>query len=266
MVERRDQLLSLKLREQNRRRQTRDDDAKASIDRVLEVLGDEIQDIEKQLRTLLKKDRVNARKIEILQSVVGVGDNTTSCLLTFLPELGRLNRGQIAKLVGVAPINRDSGSKSGKRFIGGGRSRVRKVLYMATLVAIVHGPGDPGALCAAESPGQGVQGGDRGVHAKAAEHPQRADQDRQSLGRPDRRRGGGGLERPRSGAFVGAGRRSLARSWRPTAGCDGGAAGVPLWEGLERAFEAPSPRRQPVAAARSSRKPIGVRRFFFGPI
>ena len=52
--------------------------------------------------------------------------------------LGELNRGEVAKLVGVAPINRDSGKKSGKRFIGGGRGQVRRVLYMATLVAIRH--------------------------------------------------------------------------------------------------------------------------------
>jgi len=63
---------------------------------------------------------------------------TISTLIAELPELGKLNRGEVAKLVGVAPINRDSGTKSGKRFIGGGRGQVRRVLYMATLVAIRH--------------------------------------------------------------------------------------------------------------------------------
>ena len=63
-----------------------------------------------------------------------------STVLAELPELGKLNRGEIAKLVGVAPINRDSGKKSGKRFIGGGRGQVRRVLYMATIVAIRHNP------------------------------------------------------------------------------------------------------------------------------
>jgi transposase len=57
-------------------------------------------------------------------------------IVSKLPELGKLNRGQIAKLAGVAPINRDSGSKEGKRFISGGRSYVRRILYMATLSAI----------------------------------------------------------------------------------------------------------------------------------
>ena len=63
-----------------------------------------------------------------------------STVLAELPKIGKLNRGEIAKLVGVAPINRDSGKKSGKRFIGGGRGQVRRVLYMATIVAIRHNP------------------------------------------------------------------------------------------------------------------------------
>ena len=87
---------------------------------------------------MLETDTVNKRTIEILQSVKGIGPVTMSTLVAELPELGELNRGQAAKLVGVAPINRDSGKKSGKRFIGGGRGQVRRVLYMATLVAIRH--------------------------------------------------------------------------------------------------------------------------------
>jgi transposase len=59
-----------------------------------------------------------------------------STVIAELPELGQLNRAEVAKLVGVAPINRDSGKKSGKRFIGGGRGQVRRVLYMSTIVAI----------------------------------------------------------------------------------------------------------------------------------
>ena len=67
-----------------------------------------------------KPDAENQRVIEVLQSVMGVGPVMISTVLAELPELGKLNRGEIAKLVGVAPINRDSGKKSGKRFIGGG--------------------------------------------------------------------------------------------------------------------------------------------------
>ena len=89
---------------------------------------------------MLAKNTVNERKIEILKSVKGVGAVTISILIAELPELGKLNRGEVAKLVGVAPINRDSGTKSGKRFIGGGRGQVRRVLYMATIVTIRHNP------------------------------------------------------------------------------------------------------------------------------
>ena len=77
----------------------------------------------------------NARKVEIMESVKGIGAVTISTLLAELPELGKLNRAEIAKLVGVAPMNNDSGQVSGKRRTFGGRSYVRRVLYMATLVA-----------------------------------------------------------------------------------------------------------------------------------
>jgi transposase len=87
---------------------------------------------------MLERDTANERTIEILQSVKGIGPVTISTFIADLPELGKLNRGEVAKLVGVAPINRDSGKKSGKRFIGGGRGHVRRVLYMATIVAIRH--------------------------------------------------------------------------------------------------------------------------------
>ena len=85
---------------------------------------------------MLALDEANKRKLEILDSVKGVGAVTQSMIISKLPELGKLNRGQIAKLAGVAPINRDSGTKEGKRFISGGRSYVRRILYMATLSAI----------------------------------------------------------------------------------------------------------------------------------
>lgn len=89
---------------------------------------------------MLKADAENQRTIEILSSVKGVGPVTISTLIAELPELGELNRGEVAKLVGVAPLNRDTGKSIGKRFIFGGRGQVRRVLYMATLVAIRHNP------------------------------------------------------------------------------------------------------------------------------
>ena len=138
LVARRNQLLELISQENNRLKQSWDDDAKQSIRDVLEVLKKQLKRINSQLAKMLKEDAKNQRTIEILQSVKGVGPVMISTLIAELPELGRLNRAEVAKLVGVAPINRDSGKKSGKRFIGGGRSQVRRVLYMATIVAIRH--------------------------------------------------------------------------------------------------------------------------------
>ena len=138
LVARRNQLLELVNQENNRLKQTWDNDAKQSIRDVLEVLRKHLKSIDSQLAKMLKEDVENQRTIEILQSVKGVGPVMISTLIAELPELGRLNRAEVAKLVGVAPINRDSGKKSGKRFIAGGRNQVRRVLYMATLVAIRH--------------------------------------------------------------------------------------------------------------------------------
>ena len=140
LVTRRNQLVDLINQENNRLKQSWDEDAKASIRDVLEMLKKQLKSIDSQLTNMLASDTENQRTIEILDSVKGVGPVTISTLLAELPELGTLNRGEVAKLVGVAPINRDSGSKSGKRFIGGGRGQVRRVLYMATVVAVRYNP------------------------------------------------------------------------------------------------------------------------------
>lgn len=78
---------------------------------------------------------LNSRRVEILQLVKGLRPVTVSTFVAELPELGQLNRQEVAKLVGVAPMNNDSGQSSGKRKAAGGRSTVRRTLYMATLVA-----------------------------------------------------------------------------------------------------------------------------------
>ena len=136
LVTRRSQLVDLITQEKNRLKQTWDNDSKASVQKVLDLLGKELKSIDAKLVQMLKSDTKNKRKIEILKSANGIGDVVASVLLGHLPELGRLNRGQIAKLVGVAPMNRDSGNSVGKRFIFGGRANVRAILYMATLVSI----------------------------------------------------------------------------------------------------------------------------------
>src|SRR6187399_899784 len=140
LVTRRNQLLELINQENNRLQQAWDEDAKRSLREVLEMLKKQLKSIDSQLAGLLATDQRNQRTIEILRSVKGVGPVTISTFIAELPELGSLNRGEVAKLVGVAPINRDSGARSGKRFIGGGRGQVRRVLYMAAIVALRHNP------------------------------------------------------------------------------------------------------------------------------
>lgn len=95
----------------------------------------ELSDMDFNLRRFIEESPIWREKDNLLQSVPGVGPVLSSTLLADLPELGILNRKQIAALAGVAPLNRDSGKSHGKRIVWGGRANVRAVLYMATLVA-----------------------------------------------------------------------------------------------------------------------------------
>lgn len=135
LVTRRSQLLDLINQESNRLQQTADCEVQDFIRQSLESLKKQLKELDSRLGKCVAEDTANARKVEILSSVKGVGAVTISTILADLPELGKLNREQIAKLVGVAPINRDSGTWKGQRFVMGGRVHVRRVLYMATLVA-----------------------------------------------------------------------------------------------------------------------------------
>ena len=103
-------------------------------------LEQELSDLDKGLRQTLRRSPVWREKDDLLRTVPGVGEQLSLTLLANLPELGTLNRRQIAALVGVAPYNRDSGTLRGKRAVWGGRSRVRAVLYMGALVASRHNP------------------------------------------------------------------------------------------------------------------------------
>lgn len=100
----------------------------------------ELADLAQETKAFIKEDPVWQQKEALLQSVPSVGPVTSSTLLADLPELGSLNRKQIAALVGLAPFNKDSGGKHGKRRIFGGRASVRNTLYMATLSATRHNP------------------------------------------------------------------------------------------------------------------------------
>jgi transposase len=99
-----------------------------------------LKDSDKDIHKLLRSSPLWREKDQLLQGVPGVGPVLSATLLAMLPELGKLNRKEIAALVGVAPLNRDSGKMKGKRATWGGRSSVRDVLYMATMSAVRYNP------------------------------------------------------------------------------------------------------------------------------
>ena len=106
----------------------------------IQWLSNNLQELDQEIADFIKGSPVWKEKDTLLQSVPGVGPVTSATMLGMLPELGLLNRQEIAALVGVAPVNKDSGRKQGKRRIFGGRGDVRSVLYMAALSAKKHNP------------------------------------------------------------------------------------------------------------------------------
>ena len=111
-----------------------------SLKRHIKQLQTEIKRIELQLDKLIDQTPLWQEKRDLLMSVNGVGKILTYTLLSDLPELGQLNRREIAALAGVAPMNRESGNYKGKRRIRGGRARVRTVLFMAIMSATQSNP------------------------------------------------------------------------------------------------------------------------------
>lgn len=140
LVSRRQQLTKIKTAENNRLEKASTPRVSSSLNRIIEILNRELQDIDQDIENTIKQNPVWYAKEKILRKVKGVGPATACQLLATLPELGQLNRREIASLAGLAPINRDSGQFRGKRMICGGRSSVRKALYMATLVATTYNP------------------------------------------------------------------------------------------------------------------------------
>lgn len=137
---RRRQLVEMLTAEKNRHGSAATDTVREKIKEHLDWLEEQIAELDEQLQDLLKCSPVWRAKDRILQSVPGIGSVVSVSLLAELPELGTLNRHQISKLVGVAPLNCDSGPLRGTRHIYGGRTRVRSMLYMAALSATRFNP------------------------------------------------------------------------------------------------------------------------------
>jgi transposase len=139
LLVRRRQLEEMLKAEQNRLR-TISQCLKGSVQRMISTLKAEKKALDAQIQQVVTEQAAWQEQREILKSAPGVGKVTTATLLAELPELGKMDRKKIAALVGVAPMNYDSGKKRGYRKTKGGRTNVRSVLYMSTLVATRYNP------------------------------------------------------------------------------------------------------------------------------
>ena len=140
LVQRREQLVNLLSMEDQRLAQTRDAVVQKMSGRLLKELQTQIDQMDKLIAAQIAADVTLKGQSERLQQVQGVGPVTATTLLAELPELGTLSRNESGALAGVAPYNQDSGAHRGRRTIRGGRVKVRRVLYMAALVASRFNP------------------------------------------------------------------------------------------------------------------------------
>jgi transposase len=137
LLARRRQLLEMQTAEKNRR-ETIAAPLRPGLDEHLDWLRQQIAELDRRLERAVQEDPATQTKVELLRTIPGIGKLGAPTLVGLLPELGTLGRRQIAALAGVAPLNRDSGTRTGARSIWGGRGVVRAALYMASLSAIRH--------------------------------------------------------------------------------------------------------------------------------
>ena len=138
-MSRRRQLIGMLVQEKNRLTSAHPD-LQADLREHIGWLQQKLDCLDQELRAELRRSPICREKEQLLRKVPGVGPVLSSTLLIELPELGQVTHKQIAALVGVAPLNRDSGRRRGKRSCWGGRAKVRQVLYMAALSASRHNP------------------------------------------------------------------------------------------------------------------------------
>ena len=150
-------------------------DMRVSLERMIEVLKEEIKRLEKDLDRFMKEHEDWQEQEQILSSAKGVGRVTAATLLAELPELGKLDRKKIAALVGLAPMNSDSGKKRGYRKTKGGRMEVRSVLYMSTLVATRYNPLIQAQYQQLLKTGKGEEGGADRLYAEVPNDLERDD-------------------------------------------------------------------------------------------
>lgn len=140
LVSRRRQLVDMRTQESLRLGSAASKAMRKSLEEHIQWLNKRIDDVDDDMGRRLRESPLWREKAELLQSAPGIGPVLSATMLGMCPELGALNRREISKLVGVAPLAHDSGKHRGKRRIAGGRADVRKVLYMATVAAMRFNP------------------------------------------------------------------------------------------------------------------------------
>lgn len=139
LISRRRQLVEMQTAEKNRRSRSRGN-ALADIEAHIEFLEGRLKQLNQEIEQLTQNNQQWINKVNLLKTTPGIGQVISTTLVSDLPELGQLTAKQISRLVGVAPINHDSGQHKGKRMINGGRAHVRATLYMGAVVAMRHNP------------------------------------------------------------------------------------------------------------------------------
>lgn len=140
LVTRRNQLVKMRVMERGHCEHVRDDAVGESILRLTQLLTEQIDAMNKTIADHIAREEELQAKVKLMQTVPGVGATTAALLLSEMPELGSCNRQQVGALAGLAPMNRDSGTFSGKRSVRGGRKQVRTGLYMAAVTATRSNP------------------------------------------------------------------------------------------------------------------------------
>jgi len=140
LLTRRRQLLEMIQMEKNRLDPTPSPRVKQSLQQTIQSLEAQLAALHQEIDDFFQQQPLWRDLEKTLTSALGIGHLSALMLIAYLPELGRLNRKEIAALAGLAPFNRDSGQMRGQRHIEGGRSRLRQALYMATLVATRYNP------------------------------------------------------------------------------------------------------------------------------
>lgn len=140
LISRREQLIGMLKAEKTRLKRAFDQSVRRSHNRIMEAIQSELDGVDGQIDSIIQNSPVWRVKDQLLQKIKGIGPQMARMVIAALPEIGQVNRREIAALVGVAPFNDDSGKRTGKRRIRGGRPHIRRVLYMAAIAAMRSNP------------------------------------------------------------------------------------------------------------------------------